>query len=478
MRCKWISKIIICLALILPFSGFSEQSSVTITLGEWPPFASESLPHGGLLPHLAREALAQENIAADFQFMSWEKAYQVNLQNQSNASVGWFKVPNREQEVLFSQPIAFSRLVFFHSTGMSFTWENMSDLKDYKIGVVAGYSYGSVFDNAASSGVLSILEYQSELEAFNGLIKGEIDLYPTDKEVGKYVLSSLPMAERDNIISDEHEILHDPLHLVVSKTNPDKQVLQKFNSGLNKLHKSGRYQEIVSNLSLVNTISRLQFYTEENPPMNYQDGDGEITGLSVKILEQLLQELDVEHERKKLTILPWARAYKDILHYENTVLFAMTKTEERANKFQWVGPFYRTNVVLYGRKDHEPLTIEDAKKKLVCAVREDVGAQTLVEFGFSEDLINLVSTPSQCALMIANGRVDLWSYSRDTAAWHFRTGEHPASDFKELLHLKESSRYFAFHKSVPTEVIQAFQSSLDYIQLSGQLQAIINHELN
>ncbi len=86
------------------------------------------------------------------------------------------------------------------------------------------------------------------------------------------------------------------------------------------------------------SIDDLKMMTEEYPPFNYTE-DGVIKGLSVNIIEMILNKYGSKLTRKDIEILPWDKAYKRLQTENNTVLFAMSKTKERLNLFKWAGPF-------------------------------------------------------------------------------------------------------------------------------------------
>ena len=92
--------------------------------------------------------------------------------------------------------------------------------------------------------------------------------------------------------------------------------------------------------------------------------------------------------------------------------------------------------------------------------------------------LHLVSHHRQCANMLNLGRVDLWVSGKDTARWHLQNNQLDVNKFKDIHQLKEAFRYIAFSKDVDDEVIDSFQKTLNYLQLSGKLAELIKHELH
>ncbi len=89
-------------------------------------------------------------------------------------------------------------------------------------------------------------------------------------------------------------------------------------------------------LTVVNPVvsSELTVLTENLPPLNFVKNN-DLIGPSVEIVKEIQKRVESNEE---IQVYPWSRAYKKILKDENVVLFGMTHTEERHNKFKWVGP--------------------------------------------------------------------------------------------------------------------------------------------
>lgn len=457
--------------------SFSAAPSIKVALGEWPPYASEHLPHGGLLPLILKHAFSYSDLKLQFSFMDWDEAYAKTLSGQYDLSPGWLKTHKREKDMNFSQSMSYIDLRFSHASKLELSWENIETLYNLKLGLVHGYSYGEKLDLSIKNNSFSTTHFDSDREALIGLANNMIDIYPTDALVAQYLLNRLPTNLRDAIELDEQTLNKSPIFLIQSKQQQN-DLIEAFNEGLEKLKLSGQYSKLLENLNIINKIGNLSFYTEDNAPTNYFGENGP-TGIIVATVNAMLREIGADTARAKIEVLPWARAYKALEFNKNTVLFALTKTEQRKDLFKWVGPIYRSNIVLLGLKSHFPSQVEPAAliHRKVCAVRNDVGEQLWRSVSGESANVVLVSHPSQCAKMLALGRVDLWSTGKDTSRWHIQNSGLDLNLFSEASQLKESYRYIAFSKDVDDDVINAFQKSLNYLQLSGELKHIIHDEL-
>ena len=455
------------------------QASVTIAIGDWSPYVSPQKPFLGILPHIVSAAYELQGISTEYQFTDWHRAYEQVKSADVPVSIAWVYDTERAKEMYFSEPISHITLSFFHRASMNFTWKKIDDLKPYKIGYVKDYSYGDKFNVAVERKQLVATQYDDPIKAFQALQQGEIDLLPSDKVVGQDILNDLNSETSSSIIFDEHPLHITPVHMIASLDNEEGMAwVDRFNQGVNKLKQSGRYRNIISSSNLIDSIAQLSFLTEENAPLNYQV-NGRAKGVSIAIVAEILKELESNITPEYFEIQPWARAYHALLNHNNTVLFSIAQTPERKDKFQWVGPIYRTNVVLFANKNNRPIgnSIQDFSQNKICAVREDVGAQLIASMGHPEEHSHLVHSPVQCAKMLHLGRVDMWVYGSDTGRWYLsKTGAQP-EQFEEVSQLHESFRYIAFSDDVSQEIVYAFQKTLDYLHINGRLNEIIKAEL-
>ena len=106
--------------------------------------------------------------------------------------------------------------------------------------------------------------------------------------------------------------------------------------------------------------AELTILTENLPPLNYVD-NGVLVGPSVEIVREIQRRVGSE---EPIQVYPWARAYKMALEEENVVLFGMTYTKVREDKFKWVGPLATKRDILVAKKGSgiKISRLEDAKK--------------------------------------------------------------------------------------------------------------------
>ena len=92
------------------------------------------------------------------------------------------------------------------------------------------------------------------------------------------------------------------------------------------------------------------YITEQFPPFSYQE-DGKMQGISVDLLEKMLEHMNTTLNRSEIKLLPWDQGYQMALQDNNTVIFSTGRIPEREALFKWVGPISSIKVVLFALND-------------------------------------------------------------------------------------------------------------------------------
>jgi len=222
----------------------------------------------------------------------------------------------------------------------------------------------------------------------------------------------------------------------------------------------------------------LTILTEDFPPFNYTEG-GRLRGISTDILRLMLEEAGMEAQAQPFQVLPWSRAYQDALSHPDTLLFSVTRTQEREDLFKWIGPIAPNRNVLLARKDRR-LDINDFQQTLslrVGAIRDDAGEQLLVAWGYPLKLIDLTSDARSNMLKLESGRIDLFAYPETVFKWLAAQNRKNVDDYETVFVLHDGHVYFAVNRNTPEDTVQKLQKALDALKQSGKVQEIIDSYL-
>ena len=248
---RWTCRcVLLALALAslpgLPASLLAIQD-VRLTNGEWPPYTSEALPHGGLVTRLVTAAFMQEDIEARYGYFPWKRAYRYGMSGEWDGAVGWVPTEERRADYYFSEPVIYVDSALFHLKGAAFDWKTIDDLRAWRLGAAAGYSYGESWDSAVRSGRLVVDEAADDATNLRKLLHGRVDAVAMQIDVANYLMRQLTPQEVSQITRYPRLLDHAPSCLAVSRQQPGAaELIVRFNRGLQRLKDSGAYAAIIA----------------------------------------------------------------------------------------------------------------------------------------------------------------------------------------------------------------------------------------
>ena len=155
----------------------------------------------------------------------------------------------------------------------------------------------------------------------------------------------------------------------------------------------------------------ITFLTEHVPSRSYiEEKDHTVTGWASEAVREISKLSDISSS----TILaPWARSYRLVLDNPDACIFLITRTPDRENLFQWVGPMMMTDWTFFavassGITAH---SLADIRHLTIGVYRNDVRHEYLQSLGG----YNLVVMPERDLGpdLLRAGRIDLWFDSYD-----------------------------------------------------------------
>ncbi len=241
-----MKKIVFLLIVTLFYSAtcFAGKRFTFVTV-DFPPYYGEDLPEQGWVSEIVKAALEIQGYEVEIKFMPWIKAVEDTQEGYYDALLGAYHTRERAELYYFSAPIAQARTGFFKRKDVDISFKELTDIKNYKIGVVKGYATSKNFDSADD---LDKVEVDSLDEGLVKLLNEEIDLVADSQAVGKYRLKILE--EKNPGISKKIEFIKPVLAMnkiyvaISKKTTNAQQKLIDFNQGLRKIYMNGSFRKI------------------------------------------------------------------------------------------------------------------------------------------------------------------------------------------------------------------------------------------
>ncbi|WP_077459460.1 substrate-binding periplasmic protein [Salinivibrio kushneri] len=240
--------IVIVLMLITPTAGATDKI-IRLTSGEFAPLMSVKIKHRGLISHIVEEAAALSGYRVHYSFFPWKRAYVMAKSGYWDGSVAWGYTEEREKYFAYSAPIFPEHVYLYHRKHYAFDWQEEADLEGIKLGVNRGYLDEYMLQQMQKRGLQ--INYQAtttELQNFRALIGGRVDIVISNRLIAERILRKhFDEQERGNIVRHSRPFRVTSLHVLISREiEQTDEYISAFNQGLERLHQSGRYDELIT----------------------------------------------------------------------------------------------------------------------------------------------------------------------------------------------------------------------------------------
>lgn len=186
------------------------------------------------------------------------------------------------------------------------------------------------------------------------------------------------------------------------------------------------------------SAQQLKVVTENWPPFNYLDDQGQVAGEVTANVQQILKLADVDYS---LDLYPWSRSYNLARTKGNILIYSIYRTQEREQHFHWFCPVIKSNAAkIYLYKLSSNLvtlsSLSDAKKLRLGAMRDDNSHQYLKRMGFVDgENLDVASDEFANIKKLFAGRIDLVAQSDKAMAYRLKKMGYQLSEVTPVLEL-------------------------------------------
>lgn len=221
-----------------------ESTLDLVTGNDFAPFTGEDLPQGGMLTELVLRSFKAMGLNYDVRFVPWKRGYDGVVTGKFLGSFPYVRTPEREQDVLFSDPLLEVRQLVYLSTQSSMEFQSPDDFKARAVCAPVGYALPPELHAMVQGGELT-RESPADLTACVRMVaSGRVDAFVIDEYTGQAAVDRAGAANEIRVAV--HPFARVAQHLIVAKSNPEAAaVLAAFNTGLKKLKDGGAFDEIV-----------------------------------------------------------------------------------------------------------------------------------------------------------------------------------------------------------------------------------------
>ncbi|MCX4027719.1 transporter substrate-binding domain-containing protein [Endozoicomonas sp. SM1973] len=225
-------------------ADINDEKVIKIVTGEYPPWISKSLKHGGFAQHMTSEVFKLAGYDVRYFYYPWARTFKEAQTDKYHATMVWYYSSERERLFYHSDSLYTEEVVFFHLKTTAFSgWQSLDDIGSFRIGATRGYTYTPEFWDAHKNNRLNIIVNSNDVINFNMLIKKRIDLFLSATVAGySLLLKEFSKEQVEKITFHPRPYFTNTNHLLFFKKRHDsKKLLNIFNDGLRRLKKKGVY---------------------------------------------------------------------------------------------------------------------------------------------------------------------------------------------------------------------------------------------
>lgn len=200
----------------------------------------------GMLIDLVTEAFRRAGYKVEFKLMPWARCLTEAKTGAVDGVFSSFRLPEREQFLGFTnEALTTQAITLFARRNSTISFDgDLSTLRDVKIGIIIGTSYGKKFDAAVKNGTLPSIDPTNNIDSnLAKLALGRVDLVPSLREV------AMDTAERLNLLSKIKEVSPPlefmPSYLAFTKVRDLSKPSHDFDREMALMKRDGSYDRIV-----------------------------------------------------------------------------------------------------------------------------------------------------------------------------------------------------------------------------------------
>ncbi|HQQ63153.1 MAG TPA: transporter substrate-binding domain-containing protein [Pseudomonadales bacterium] len=224
------------------------RPKLEIAVYAWPPFASPDLPHFGIAPHLASEALRVDDTQIHYQFMHWSKALDKLYADEIDGAIIWASPDMNLDAFTASRPLLLNTSALFYRKDTPFNAE-ISTLGNVRMAWIKEYVYeGNTYQKLIKH-QLTPVAAKNEIDALRMVIKKQSDVFLAPYSLGRDAMDKLTDSERNSLQYTTQKTPFPATFFLINAERPDgSELMKKFNTELTRMQQDGRYDRITESL--------------------------------------------------------------------------------------------------------------------------------------------------------------------------------------------------------------------------------------
>lgn len=243
-----LKKLIIAFGMAILFASPACSEPLQIVTLQYQPYQYEENGQlKGFVTAIIQEVFSRMEQPITITVYPFARALEMIKYGEADAIFTAAKNPEREafadfpREVLVDQQMSF----FVHANSPITFDGDLRKLGRYRIGVIIGYRYGAVFDEAVKAGILPNIHKVTNQEGnAKKLVAGRIDVWMSNREQALFVIRRLGLSKTIKELTPAVQVI--PSYIAFSKKRNVGDLGGRFGRELRKMKEDGVYDRIIA----------------------------------------------------------------------------------------------------------------------------------------------------------------------------------------------------------------------------------------
>lgn len=309
--------VVVGLLLTTPLFALANAEKITILTDQWSPYINAENQQRGSAARLIEILFDYEDVSTHWRYMPYELSYLQVKNQKSLLSFPYFKTPQREKEVLFSNPVfSVSSKVYYNRQFLSKEEAENRYSEKTRIGRVAGYSYGVGIDKVIQQATI----FASERQALTALLNNDIDVLPMTEGVMNHELKTHFPHRKELIVALAGVKETSGLHVIAANNATGQAVIDQLNGIIADLNAEGVTSLRTTTVAEPSPIDVAKLITSEGYPLIIGQSEKSGSNILYYTLPQGSQALVIEWSSKIMQPSGTDRIYKNMMDLSKIVM--------------------------------------------------------------------------------------------------------------------------------------------------------------
>ncbi|WLD58788.1 transporter substrate-binding domain-containing protein [Salinispirillum sp. LH 10-3-1] len=232
--------------VLATFCSAAQAEPLRLATGnQYPPFADENLPGGGLATRLVEAAFAAVDTELTIEFMPWQRGYRDTLGGEIQGTFPYIPAADRVRDMLYSDPLIRVRTLVISRADNPLVYQIARDLLGRELCWPLGWALPSVVETLVRSGEISYSQPREYNACPRMLATTRVDFMLSNNFQWHALVESEGLNRADFYVA-EQAIQESTLHFIAPRTPEGERVVRLFNAGLKTIRENGEYDAIMA----------------------------------------------------------------------------------------------------------------------------------------------------------------------------------------------------------------------------------------